>query len=430
MKRTWIIVFGDLVSFLVSFGLLIFIRFKPEYYGEAISIHLLPFTVLYITWVIIFYIFGLYDLLNIKPNIPYLKKWALALVTSFTAGMLLFYFIPSFGIAPKINLIIQVISFGIISFLIRRLIYNLLAKTIRKPAILVGNSKPLIELEKIISGNPQIGLEIVGKFKDINEIKLDTNNFNGSTIILDQGTQVLNQNIVNLYTNNIDILDTAKAYEKYLYKIPVEYIDLSFIIENVDIKKDIFYTLVSYVLNITFALVVLVVTSPLIILSVIFIYTNDKGPVFYIQQRVGLNGKVFKLYKLRSMKINAEENGAKWSTGNKDERVTKIGKVLRKTHIDEIPQMINILKGDIALVGPRPERPEFVELLNKDIPYYSFRHIIRPGFTGWAQIKYRYANTIEGSKEKFEYDLYYIKNQNIFLDIGIILRTIQIIFTH
>ncbi len=430
MKRTWIIVFGDLVSFLASFGLLIFIRFNPESYSEAINIHTIPFTVLYITWVIIFYIFGLYDLLNIKPNIPYLKKWALALVTSFAVGMLLFYFIPSFGIAPKINLIIQVISFGIISFLIRRLIYNLLAKTIRKPAILVGNSKPLIELEKIISGNPQIGLEIVGKFKDINEIKLDMNNFNGSTIILDQGAQVLNQNILNLYTNNIDITDTAKAYEKYLYKIPVEYIDLSFIIENVDIKKDIFYTLVSYVLNITFALVVLVVTSPLIILSVIFIYINDKGPVFYIQQRVGLNGKVFKLYKLRSMKINAEENGAKWSTGNKDERVTKIGKVLRKTHIDEIPQMINILKGDIALVGPRPERPEFVELLNKDIPYYSFRHIIRPGFTGWAQIKYRYANTIEGSKEKFEYDLYYIKNQNIFLDIGIILRTIQIIFTH
>jgi lipopolysaccharide/colanic/teichoic acid biosynthesis glycosyltransferase len=119
-----------------------------------------------------------------------------------------------------------------------------------------------------------------------------------------------------------------------------------------------------------------------------------------------------------------------WSTGKHDDRVTPIGKIIRKLHIDEIPQMINILKGDISLVGPRPERPEFVSKLEKDISYYSFRHIIRPGFTGWAQIKYRYANTMEDSKEKFEYDLYYIKNRNIFLDFGIIIRTIQIIFTH
>ena len=130
------------------------------------------------------------------------------------------------------------------------------------------------------------------------------------------------------------------------------------------------------------------------------------------------------------MKTNAEEGGAKWSSGANDARVTTVGKLLRKTHIDEIPQMINILKGDIALVGPRPERPEFVEVLEKEIPYYSFRHIIKPGFTGWAQIKYRYANTTESSREKFEYDLYYIKNRNIFIDIGIIIRTIQIIFTH
>ena len=127
--------------------------------------------------------------------------------------------------------------------------------------------------------------------------------------------------------------------------------------------------------------------------------------------------------------MDSEMNGAVWANKN-DGRITPVGKIIRKLHIDEIPQMINILKGDISLVGPRPERPEFVTKLEATVPHYELRHIIRPGFTGWAQIKYRYASTMEDSKEKFEFDLYYIKNKNIFLDFAIILKTIQIIFTH
>ena len=430
MKRAWLIVFGDLVSFLISFGVMIFIRFTPESYREAIGVHTVPFIVLYFSWVIIFYIFGLYDLLNIKPNIPYLKKWILALITSFTFGMLLFYFIPAFGIAPKVNLIIQVLGFGFFSFVIRRIIYNLFAKAIQKPAILIGSSNYLLELKNTIEHNPQIGLRVAGHYQNINEIDLEANNFKNTTIVLDKKPEILNQNILNLYNKGADILDTAKAYEKYLYKIPVEYIDLSFMVENINLTKEILYTFATFIINIIFAISVLIVFSPFLLISAICIYLNDGGKILYIQKRVGLNGKEFNLYKLRSMIIESEKGGAVWSTGASDQRVTHIGKILRKTHIDEIPQMINILKGDITLVGPRPERPEFVSLLEKDIPYYSFRHIIRPGFTGWAQIKYRYANTTESSKEKFEYDLYYIKNRNIFMDFGIILRTIQIIFTH
>lgn len=433
MKRTWVIVFGDLISFLISFGFLVFIRFKPESYSEAINIHIIPFALLYLAWMIIFYIFGLYDLLNIKPNIPYLKKWILALITSFIVGMLLFYFIPIFGIAPKINLIIQVLGFGITSFIIRRFIYNLFAKTISQPVIFVGNSTPLIELKTIINNNPQIGLKVFAHYQDVHELnKTDLKNI---TIILDKKSEILDKNILNLYTHGTEILDTAKAYEKYLYKIPVEYIDINFIIENINLKKDIFYKFVTYLLNIIFAIIVLVVTSPIMFIAIAARLLEDGRPIFIKQKRVGLNGKNFNLYKLRSMIVlskdgSAETKDAVWSTGKDDTRITPVGKILRKTHIDEIPQMINILKGDITLVGPRPERPEFVEVLEKEIPYYSFRHIIKPGFTGWAQIKYRYANTTESSREKFEYDLYYIKNRNIFIDIGIIIRTIQIIFTH
>ena len=135
------------------------------------------------------------------------------------------------------------------------------------------------------------------------------------------------------------------------------------------------------------------------------------------------------MYKLRSMILNSELNGAVWANKN-DERTTHIGKIIRKLHIDEILQMINILKGDISLVGPRPERPQFVTLLEGAIPHYELRHIIHPGFTGWAQVKYGYARATGDSKEKFEYDLYYIKNKNILLDLAIIAKTVRIIFTH
>lgn len=430
MKRTWTIVFGDLLSFVVAFFLLIFIRFKSTEYLHAIDIHIIPFIVLYICWVLVFYIFGLYDLVTIKPTIPYLKRWALALISSFIVGLFLFYFLPMFGISPKVNLIIQVVLFGIFSFLFRRTIYTLFVKGMTAPTILVGVSASINELKRTIESNPQTGLKILDHFKNTSEITEEMANIKNLIIIIDKNSNDSDENILKFYKKGVEIIDTATAYEKYLFKIPVTYIDMSFVVNNIDINKNILYTSTIFITDRIFAILILVLTSPFTLLCMILICMDDKGPVFYTQNRVGLNDRVFKLYKLRSMKVNAEKDGAVWATGASDSRVTRVGRVIRKLHIDEIPQMINILKGDLSLVGPRPERPEFVTKLECTIPHYSLRHIIRPGFTGWAQIKYRYANTVEDSKEKFEYDLYYIKNRNIFLDFGIVLRTIQIIFTH
>jgi exopolysaccharide biosynthesis polyprenyl glycosylphosphotransferase len=430
MKRTWLIVFGDFVSFLTSFIFLILIRFKSQDYIYEVDSHILPFLILYLIWVLIFYIFGLYNIFSIKPTISNSKRWATALLSSFVVGMFLFYFVPIFGITPKVNLLLQVINFGIFSYLLRRIIYKIFSKNITQPTIIVGNSLSLVELEKTITNNPQIGLRIVKHFQTINDVNLDFSKSKNVIIILDKNINTLDENITKFYKQGVDIIDTAKACEKYLYRIPVEYIDISFIIENVNIRKDVLYTSIIYVIDVIFSILVLIILSPILIISCLFIYFHDKGPIFYTQKRVGLNGKIFRLYKLRSMIINSEENGAVWSTGLNDDRATPIGKILRKLHIDEIPQMLNILNGDISMVGPRPERPEFVKILSEQIPYYSLRHIIRPGFTGWAQIKYRYARTVEDSKIKFEYDLYYIKNRNIFLDLEIITKTIRIIFTH
>lgn len=429
MNRVILIVLGDFISFLISFILLILTRFGKEDYLNAVNTHAIPFVILYLFWVLIFYVFGLYDLINIKPTIPYLKRWILALISSFVVGLLLFYFVPIFGISPKINLIIQVAFFGLFSFLFRRIIYTLFAKAITAKAVLVGSSLYLTELKKTIMANPQIGLTVVNHFNNTSEITQEISRNKNLVIILDKNTSESDADILSFYKNGALIIDTARAYEKYLFKIPVDYIDMSFVVDNVNIKKDIAYNLITFLINKIFAITILILSSPVWIPSIIAVYLYDKGPIFYTHERVGLGGKIFKIYKIRSMIIDSEKNGAKWTERN-DPRITPIGKITRKLHIDEIPQMINILKGDISLVGPRPERPEFVTQLEALIPHYNLRHIIRPGFTGWAQIKYRYANTIEDSKDKFEYDLYYIKNRNIFLDLGIVLRTIQIIFTH
>ncbi|MBK5215894.1 MAG: sugar transferase, partial [Candidatus Pacebacteria bacterium] len=341
MNRAWIIVLGDFLSFILSFIILIFIRFNKENYLSAIDSHTIPFIILYLSWVLIFYVFGLYDLFTIKPTIPYFKRWIMALVSSFVVGLLFFYFVPIFGISPKINLLIQVIGFGFFSFLFRRMIYTLFSRAITQPAILVGSSTYLNELGNTISSNPQIGLKVLKHFQSLGEINLDLNELKNLVIILDKNIETQDQSILKFYKQGVEIVDTAKAYEKYLYKIPVEYIDVSFIIENVNLKKDVLYTSLTFLLNILFSLLILILTLPFTIISAIFIYLYDRGPVFYSQERVGLNGKVFRLYKLRSMTTNAEKNGAVWSTGASDARVTPIGKIIRKLHIDEIPQMIN-----------------------------------------------------------------------------------------
>lgn len=429
MNRVGLIMLGDLIAFLASFILILLVRFGATY-QTAIATHIVPFIILYLSWILVFFIFGLYEIFTIKPTIPHLSRFGIALLTCFGLGIFLFYFVPIFGIAPKTNLIFQTVGFGFISFLIRRIIYSVFSKNITRPVILIGSSSCIGEINSIISTNPQLGLKIIARTDDPNEAITKYGDKQNTVFIFENiPSEISKENILNLYKNGAEVVSVSQAYERYLQKIPVENITQSWIIENINIKENIVYFLIRKIIDIVFALSVLIVTSPLVIISMISIYLYDQKDTFYMQERVGVRGKLFKLYKLRSMIVDSETNGAVWAD-KKDSRITPIGRIIRKTHIDEIPQMINILRGDITLVGPRPERPEFVKELEDIIPHYQIRHIIRPGFTGWAQIKYRYARTINDSREKFEYDLYYIKNKNIFLDFGIVLRTIQIIFMH
>jgi len=431
MNRVGLIVFGDFVAFWLSFMVILFLRFGPLAYQHAISTHLVPFAILYLTWVLSFFLFGLYDLFTIKPTIPHLNRFAWALSVCFIIGIFLFYFVSIFGITPKTNLLFQLLGFGIISFSVRRIIYVIFSETITRPVILIGSSKDISEIDNVISNHPQLGLKTIDHVENFKEaIKKYEFIHNAVFIFKNISEKIPNESIVNLYRKNTEIINVAQAYEEYLHKIPVGYIDQTWIIENINIKENFLYKVTKKILDVVFSISLLIVTSPLVLISSIFIYFYDHGPIIYKQKRVGLNGKEFEIYKLRSMIINSGKSTIAHSTPVNDPRITPVGKVIRKLHIDEIPQMINILKGDMTLVGPRPECREFSDPFKQSIPHYEIRQIIRPGFTGWAQIKYRHTATIEDTKEKFEYDLYYIKNKNIFIDLGIILRTMQIIFTH
>jgi exopolysaccharide biosynthesis polyprenyl glycosylphosphotransferase len=185
------------------------------------------------------------------------------------------------------------------------------------------------------------------------------------------------------------------------------------------------YPVCKRIFEIIFSISLLLFTLPLMVVVAIAIKLESRGPIFYKQERVGLNGKIFSIYKFRSMRVDAEKNGPQWAAKN-DPRVTRVGKFIRKTRIDELPQLINILKGDMSLIGPRPERPVFTEQFAKEIPGFKKRLQVKPGLTGWAQVNGGYEMT---PKEKFEMDMYYIENESLRLDLEILLRTVWVVLS-
>ena len=226
--------------------------------------------------------------------------------------------------------------------------------------------------------------------------------------------------------NGINIIDGETFIEEISGKLAIDSINPSWLIFKEGFQKDPLTMFFKQIIGSTLALIGLIISFPISFLTAILIKLESPGPIFFKQKRVGKGGKVFTLVKFRSMRQDAEKDGAKWAKDN-DPRVTKVGKIIRKLRIDEIPQMWNVLKGDMNFVGPRPERPEFVKDLRKQIKFYDQRYSVKPGITGWAQINYPYGASVEDAKRKLEYDLFYIKHMSVLLDLYIILKTVKTI---
>jgi exopolysaccharide biosynthesis polyprenyl glycosylphosphotransferase len=216
------------------------------------------------------------------------------------------------------------------------------------------------------------------------------------------------------------------VYEEYTGKIAVENLRPSWLIFSEGFRKTRWVIAVKRAMDLSVASLGLLLASPLLLLVSLAIKLTSPGPVFYHQERVGEHGHVFTVHKFRSMRPDAEAaTGAVWAKAGYDPRVTRIGRILRRTRVDELPQLWNVLVGNMSLVGPRPERPEFVSDLTKQIPFYGQRHVVKPGLTGWAQVRYTYGASVEDAMEKLQYDLFYIKNFGPALDIYIILGTLK-----
>lgn len=224
----------------------------------------------------------------------------------------------------------------------------------------------------------------------------------------------------------IRVTEFPTFWERELGRVDLESIRPSWIIFSDGFDVSVAKRLFKRAFDLFFSTLFVLLTLPIMVLTAIAVKLDSRGPVFYSQERVGLNGKTFSIRKFRSMRTDAEASGAVWAKQN-DDRVTRVGKFIRKTRIDEIPQILNVLNGDMSFVGPRPERPVFVKELEEVVPYYKERHRIKPGITGWAQINYPYGATVEDSCEKHSYDLYYMKNIGLFLDLVILMQTVRVV---
>lgn len=284
----------------------------------------------------------------------------------------------------------------------------------------IDNDPSLVEKSLV---NPKI----LGAVKDLNYI-IKKEKVKKLVVSFSDGRGSLpSKDLVNCKFNGVQVIDLHTFYEQLKGKILIKGLRPSWLIFAEGFRKNKIIITAKRIMDIVISTLVILLTLPISMIVIALIKLESDGPIFYEQQRVCKNGCIFNLFKYRSMINNAEKySGPVWAQEN-DGRLTRIGKIIRKLRIDEIPQLINVLKGDMSLIGPRPERPYFVEKLKRIIPYYDQRHSIKPGITGWAAVNYSYGASIKDAMEKLQYDIYYIKNISMFLDFIIMLKTIHTI---
>jgi len=276
-------------------------------------------------------------------------------------------------------------------------------------------------------GKSVLDVPIIGRTEDLIRLVDDKKVDIIVVAITHEKKAELLRSLLAVKLKGVEIFDVPTIYEEITGKLPVSHLRDGWVVFTSFSAMDrSIYIHIKRAYDVFLALLGLILSAPIIVLTAILVKVTSPGPVFFRQNRVGLNEEVFRIYKFRSMVSDAEKNGAVFAQVN-DSRVTPFGAFIRKSRIDEIPQLWNVLKGDMSFVGPRPERPEFVQGFKEQIPYYSLRHIVKPGITGWAQVKWRYGASEEDALEKLKYDMFYLKNISFVLDMKIILKTINVV---
>ena len=394
-----------------------------------------------------FYLYDLYDFARMHDRRELVLRLVQALGLAWVALALAFYAYPQLMIGRGISLFALLLAL-VMMVGWRLAIHWLLGHPQIGERILIVGSGPLaIELARETLERPDAGFRIVG-FADNDPEKIGKSLINPRVIGLTSELNeiVKSENIDRIVvaigerrgqfpteqllklslSGNVSIEEAASFYERVTGRVHLDMVRPSWLIFSGRKRQVRFNATVRAAFHRGVALVGAILSLPVAILTAILIKIDSRGPVLYKQERVGRNGRIFTVMKFRSMRTDAEKDGPVWASDT-DDRVTRVGRIIRKIRVDEIPQFWNILKGEMNFVGPRPERPHFVRQLAEEIPFYEQRHLIAPGLTGWAQIKYPYGSSIEDARQKLQYDLYYIKNQSLALDAAILFETIKTI---
>ncbi|MDQ6733156.1 MAG: TIGR03013 family PEP-CTERM/XrtA system glycosyltransferase [Nitrospirota bacterium] len=287
-----------------------------------------------------------------------------------------------------------------------------------------------LEADSARVGERMVNPGIIGTFDQLHEI-VDRYGIGTIAVCLNdrRGGRLPLQMLLDVKAMGVDVVDGHDLYEQESGRLSIDLLKPSTLIFSTGFRRRAVTMGVKRLLDATVSAIGLIVLAPLFAFIAVLIKLESAGPVFYHQTRVGLRGAPYSIWKFRSMQADAEVDGARWAVKG-DTRITRVGKWLRKLRLDELPQLINVWRGEMSLVGPRPERPIFVQELRNNIPYYDLRYTVRPGITGWAQIRYRYAATEEESHVKLQYDLYYVKNLALSLDCRILIETARVVLLH
>lgn len=431
----------DLFLFYGALILTLIIRYSLEFptssglqlsFVQSWDIHKGPFFYVYILWIVIFYINGLYDIRGFSSPKILLSRVLQTMAITIPLSALIFYLIPSFEITPKTNLLIDAAFVTILLMLWRRFFWLFISRASKIKILFFGSSKEVENLADYLNKNVQMGYKPAVILSSVDHNLIELIKKHNIQLIVASKNIMENENAIRRFYEalplGVSIIDFPGFYEIVMEKIPVSVINESwFLVNLVEINKQVF-EFFRRIFDIIFSVILGIPTLFFLPVISILIKLESHGPVLIQQKRVGRNGRIFNIIKFRSMYAlssdgSAEKNGAQWA-GSCDSRITKIGRVLRQMRIDELPQLWNVLRGDMSFIGPRPERPEFVEELQKQIPHYAMRHLVKPGLSGWAQIRFQYGASVEDAMEKLQYDLYYIKNRSFVLDGAIALRTL------
>lgn len=443
-ERVALLFLGDIISMLLALSLAFLIGYKsavtlPKVLQYTTSIITIVFSIL-----LIFFVLDAYTLRKLPEAFwDQAPSMAVGLLISAILTTFVFFFFRN-PVPRAVFILFYVFSFCFIG-IFRYYISKETLSSIHWRVLIVGDGKRSADVVQVISSRTYLRSEVVGYVSDetgppaqgsmphlgrIQDLVSIVKKRGIDHVIV--ATASMGDDLMKLLMTcmrrKVKVSNFRNVIEETTGKVPIDHLNDNWFILEISRKNRRYFWYAKRVFDITVACVGLCLALPLLPFAALLIKLDSRGPIFYSQLRIGRRNRPFRAWKLRTMVEGADKNNVHWTTEN-DGRITQIGKLIRKTRFDEMPQLVNILKGDMSLIGPRPEAISLVEKYAKAIPYYSERHMVSPGITGWAQINYRYGNSIEDARQKLMYDFYYIKNRGVILDAAIILKTIRTVLT-